>query len=106
MQLVLIFLAASLLCGKSFAQIKPVLQQFGGEEAASALQRAEELSDMLSAVVSTQTVGNDFSGANAAEAQVEENGFVGERVAPLCPIAPIADERILSALSRFVATGE
>lgn len=104
MQLVLIFLAASLLCGKSFAQIKPVLRQLGGEEASAALKQAEELSDMLSAVVSPQSDGGVVSAND--DVQNAERVCPDGQQAPLNAIASFADERILTALSKYVATGE
>lgn len=100
MQLALIFLVASLFGGKSFEQIKPIVRQLGGEEANAALKQAEELSSMLSGALS-------FSETQNADIERHEENFVQvDEGAPLAAVEGIANEQIICALSRYVATGE
>ena len=89
-----------------FKQIEPILNSLGGD-AAETLKHAEELSGVISAMQSfsappskaTANQGGGFVGGNGA-------GGGGGEGYPLAPIAPIADDRITYALSRYIATGE
>lgn len=100
MQLALIFLVACLFGGKSFEQIKAVVEQFGGEEVQTALKQAEEFSSMLSGVLPLSQTNN------TPTPPVEENLPKKDNLTPLAPINGIANEQILCALSRYVAMGE
>ena len=79
-------------------ELKPILEEFGGGQAAEAFKQAEELSGMLSAVQSLTSMPQQ------PQPPVEEcspsDGY------PLAPIANIADERITYCLSRYIALGE
>ncbi len=106
--LVLMMLAA----GKKadFKELKPILENFGGGEAATAVKKAEELSEMLTAVQSIATMaaatapaptpGEDNVPHQPFAEKVEGEGY------PLAPVSGIADERITYCLSRYIALGE
>lgn len=102
-----------MLSGKNanLKEIEPILQSFGGAEAADAFKQAEELSGVISAVQSLMPAasGNGggippINGDGAEEwtkgGQCDCGGY------PLAPIANIADERITYCLSRYIALGE
>ncbi len=98
-----------LLSGKNFnvSEFKPVLESLGGSEAAEALDKAEELTRVISAVQSF--AGNANSGVNSGKS--EQPAACKETPpetsdCPLAPIAAIADESITCALSRYIACGE
>ncbi len=82
-------------------ELKPIIEEFGGGEAAEAFKQAEELSGMLSAVQSLTSMPQQPTPQPCAP--VEE--CAGEGF-PLAPIANIADERITYCLSRYIALGE
>lgn len=100
MQLALIFLVACLFGGTSFEQIKPIVEQFGGEDVQTALKQAEEFSSMLSGVLPPTPTNN------TPMPPVEENLPKTDNATPLAPISGVANEQIICALSRYVATGE
>ncbi len=103
MQLVTLMVLLMLAGNPNFAQIKPLICQFGGEEAEKTLQQAEELSQMLTVV----------SGLTSPPAiQTAEESPAPDPVPvpvtgahPLDPISAIADERILTALSQYICMG-
>ncbi len=80
-------------------ELRPILEEFGGGQAAEAFKQAEELSGMLSAVQSLAKM-NNASAPQPPEECAAGDGF------PLAPIANIADERITYCLSRYIALGE
>ncbi|MGN1060560.1 MAG: hypothetical protein ACI4QN_02395, partial [Candidatus Coproplasma sp.] len=97
----LILAAMLMLAGNGgFAQIKPLIEEFGGEEAKTALKQAEELSQIISTV----------QAVTSPPPQKEENAVQPERPVKFCrpldPIKSIADERTLAALSKYIAVGE
>lgn len=81
-------------------ELKPILEEFGGGQAAEAFKQAEELSGMLSAVQSLTAMPQPPK----PQPPVEESSALGGY--PLTPIANIADERITYCLSRYIALGE
>lgn len=95
-----------------FKELKPILENFGGGEAANAVKKAEELSEMLTAVQSIATMaaasapasasaaGEDVAPQQPFAAKEEGEGY------PLAPVSGIADERITYCLSRYIALGE
>lgn len=89
-----------MLSGKNanIKELKPILEEFGGGQAAEALKQAEELSGMISAVQSLTSAPQQPS--PPAEECSPLGGY------PLEPIANIADERITYCLSRYIALGE
>ena len=91
-------------------ELKPILEEFGGGQAAEAFKQAEELSDMISAVqslakMSGATAADTAGGATTTQPQAAEECAAGDGF-PLAPIANIADERITYCLSRYIALGE
>ncbi len=90
----LVLLLMLLTAGKGAdpCQIKPIIESIGGSDAAQALEKAEELSAMISAVQSLSRKPE-----HTESVHTECGGF------PLAPIASIADERITYALSRYIA---
>ncbi len=108
--LVLMMLAA----GKKadFKELKPILENFGGGEAANAVKKAEELSEMLTAVQSIAAMAATAPAptpATAGEDNVPQQPFAEKEEGegyPLAPVSGIADERITYCLSRYIALGE
>lgn len=111
-----------LMSGKNdnIKQLAPILESFGGGEAANAIKQAEELSGMLSAVQALTAkysgkqpqddcrAANDCSphgNINRASCGNDGGKDCGQGY-PLAPIAGIADERITYCLSRYIALGE
>ncbi len=98
MQLLLI-LAVLLLGGKTDArellsEVKPVLENLGGEEIKEALKSAEELSGVLSAVQSF---------ASAAPQDDSHSDKPAGISFPLAPISDIADRDITYSLSQYIS---
>ena len=113
----LILLMLALMGGNANAlkEVKPVLESLGGKDAVEALNKAEELSGMLSAVQAMaggmkSTRANPSNGSSGGNSGKENgNGGSGEFAQhgfPLAPICDIADENITYCLSRYIATGE
>ncbi|MGN0824182.1 MAG: hypothetical protein ACI4MB_03835 [Candidatus Coproplasma sp.] len=98
----LILVAMLMLAGQNgFAQIKPIIEEFGGEEVKSAVKQAEELSQIISAVQTISTAPDKGQEEKAeCETPPKSSNY------PLDPIKPIADERTLNALSKYIALGE
>ncbi|MGN0806108.1 MAG: hypothetical protein ACI4MC_03640 [Candidatus Coproplasma sp.] len=100
MQLFILVAMLMLVGQNGFAQIKPLIEEFGGEEAKSAIKQAEELSQIISTVqaVTSQPIKSE------EEVVQTDKPVICRR--PLDPIKSVADERTLSALSKFIALGE
>ncbi|MGN0812225.1 MAG: hypothetical protein ACI4MQ_01790 [Candidatus Coproplasma sp.] len=108
-----ILIAILLLSGQnSFSQIKPIIEEFGGEEAKSAIKQAEELNQIISAV---QTLASSQADSGEQPQDSERQSSDSQPITaeqteknshPLDPVKSIADDKILSALSRYVALGE
>ena len=111
MQLLIIALML-MLSGKNtnVNQIKPIIEKFGGEQAAyafrqaeDAIKQAEEISEVISAVASMSNAsaacGSGGSDVHCAD-QTDADNY------PLAPISAIADDDIMSFLSRYIALGE
>ena len=95
----LIILALLLYGGNSNAQnilseVKPMLESIGGEDMKRALQSAEEISGVLSAV-------RALSAENTQTAQPAKT--VGAEYFPLAPISEIADKDITYSLSKYIS---
>lgn len=107
MQLAII-LALFLMASKNnFTQIKPIIEEFGGEEGKLVIKQAEELNQMISAIQTFKPAKQ----SNGQQPLKEDNQPIETEQAvqdtyPLDPIKSIADEKTLSALSRYVALGE
>ena len=82
--------------GQLLGELRPVLEDLGGEELKNALSEAEKLSGVLSAMQSVTAQSAPSVGAAAPT----DGGF------PLAPIAPFADRDITYSLSRFISSGE
>ena len=111
MQLLLIALFL-LMSGKNanVNQLKPIIEKFGGEQAANAIRQAEdaikqaeEISGVLSAVASMAGGAEVNRGADNGAFCPEQDK--DERF-PLAPIASVADGNIMNCLSRYIALGE
>ena len=96
-----------------FKELKPILENFGGGEAANAVKKAEELSEMLTAVQSIATMAAASAPAptpaTAGEDNAPQQPFAEKEEGegnPLAPVSGIADERITYCLSRYIALGE
>lgn len=106
----LIILALLLYGGKGNAQnliseVKPVLEQLGGEDMAKALKSAEEITEVLNAV---QGVSSAMGGGFANTRQNAEADFSSAYDAnavnfPLKPISGIADRDITYSLSKYIS---
>ena len=78
------------------SEVKPMLESIGGEDMKRALESAEEISGVLSAVR-----------ALSSEAPKVEQPVVKTASAeyfPLAPISEIADKDITYSLSKYIAT--
>ncbi len=84
-----------------FEEVKPVLEDLGGEEMKQAFKNAEEISQVLSAV---SAFGSELKSEERTEEGAEEFSFSGgEKVAfPLKPINNIANSDVICALSRYI----
>ena len=96
----LIILALLLYGGNGNAQnilseVKPMLESIGGEDMKRALESAEEISGVLSAV-------RAFSSENAQFKQPVKKASA--EYFPLAPISQIADKDITYSLSKYIAT--
>lgn len=99
--------------GGGMEQLKPIIEEFGGEEAASAFKQAEELSEVINAVQSlAQAVPAGGGGEKSVAGGEEEAAAGGDGIGdvgggfPLSPVSAIADERITYCLSRYIALGD
>lgn len=77
------------------SEVKPVLESIGGEEMQKALQSAEEISQVLSAVQS-------FTGVTGTPTATEEAPKTCPATFPLAPISAIADRDITYALNKYI----
>lgn len=111
MQLFLV-IALMLLGGKSGArelleEVKPVIEELGGEEVKEALKSAEEISEALAAVQNLAGAVQSVSpaAAYAADGQSEPAERAKPAIAfPLAPVNDIADGEILACLSKYIAS--
>lgn len=101
MQLLVIALLL-MLSGKNpnLKELRPIIEEYGGEKAAAAFKQAEELSGVISAL---QSVMPASPAPHEKSAPVNEGAGEGY---PLAPVANIADEKITRCLSRYIALGE
>lgn len=105
MQLILI-IALLLFGGRSsdklLSEVKPVLEEFGGEEMKQALKNAEEISEALSAVKELSSSLAPQSGFKAEPQQSPRQQENGAAISfPLSPVSSIADRDITYCLSRY-----
>ena len=108
MQLLLLLMLA--LAGgnaEALKEVKPVLESLGGGEALEVIERAEELSSMITAVQSL-VGGNGGTGGNGGNGSAVDSGGgeFSQHGFPLAPISAIADENITYCLSRYISLGE
>ena len=76
------------------SEVKPMLESIGGEDMKRALESAEEISGVLSAV-------RAFSAENIQPEQPEKRA--GAEYFPLAPISEIADKDITYSLSKYIS---
>lgn len=81
-------------------EVRPVLENLGGEELREALKSAEEISEALSAVKSAMSEGGMSPAENIA---VGHDLRAPSIVFPLAPVSRIADRDITYSLSRYFA---
>ena len=102
----LIILALLLYGGKANAanilsEVKPVLEEIGGEEMREALKSAEEISSVLSAVQTMSgAVRQPSSPAFSGQSDINSSPSIQF---PLSPISSIADREITYSLSKYIA---
>lgn len=77
------------------SEVKPMLESIGGEDMKRALQSAEEISGVLSAVRALSSENNQLQ-QPVQKASAE--------YFPLAPISPIADKDITYSLSKYIAS--
>ena len=100
-----ILLAVLLMAGQNnFTRIKPLIEELGGEEGKQAIKQAEELNQLI-ATVKTFTAPQESS-CSPRDSKPQNTAPPAPEPHPLDPIKSIADDKILSALSRYVALGE
>ena len=95
----LIILALLLYGGNSNAQnilseVKPMLESIGGEDMKRALESAEEISGVLSAV---RALSSESTPIEQPATKASADYF------PLAPISEIADKDITYSLSKYIA---
>lgn len=88
--------------GNILSEVKPVLENLGGEEMKEALKSAEEISSVLSMVQgfasAPQSSEPDQSAFNFSGGQSQPSIAF-----PLAPVSAIADKDITYSLSRYIA---
>ena len=109
--LILLILALAGGSEQSLKEVKPILENIGGREALEVIEKAEEVSAMLSAVKCLTAGGaGGRKGAHDACAVDNTGCFANESScassSPLAPVSAIADENIIHRLSCYVALGE
>lgn len=87
--------------GNILSEVKPVLENLGGEEMKEALKSAEEISSVLSMV-------QGFASPQSSEPVQSASNFSGGQpqpsiAFPLAPVSAIADKDITYSLSRYIA---
>ena len=105
MQLILLLLL--LISGsKNFSEVRPLIEEMAGGDAARMLDEVESLTQLASAFNPSPQGGNQpFDESHGA--QTSQAGAAGQPdVFPLAPISNIADEGITYCLSRYISTGQ
>ncbi len=95
--------AKNLLC-----EMRPVLENLGGDEIKEALKGADEISEVLSAV---QTFADSLNSPSEGNTATPQNNAYADRVDPaiafpLAPISGIADKDITYSLSKYISRQE
>ncbi|MGN1104540.1 MAG: hypothetical protein ACI4QI_06665 [Candidatus Coproplasma sp.] len=99
-----ILLAVLLMAGQNnFTQIKPLIEELGGEEGKQAIKQAEELNQLIATV---RTFTEPKESGDRSDINPQNTEVHAAELHPLDPVKGIADDKILSALSRYVALGE
>lgn len=92
-------------------EVKPVLENFGGEEMKNALREAEQISRLVNAVGAFAPDAAKVFDADEAEKAAktaesggsDENGERAEISFPLAPVSGIADRDIAYSLSQYLS---
>ena len=116
MQLAILMVMLMLIGQNNFSQIKPIIEQFGGDEGKKAIEQAEELNQIITTV---KTLTAPQSGGEQPQKEREEQLSKEDSEQPpkteeqpiqtshpLDPIRNIADNRTLTAFSTYIALGE
>ena len=118
MQLVMLIAMLMLVGQSNFTQLKPLIEEFGGEEGKKAIEQAEELNQIISTV---KTLTAPQSGVEQPQSAGEQPQSVAQTPSqnlpndevqpiqtshPLDPIKDIADNRTLTAFATYIALGE
>lgn len=96
MQLAVLLLLMLMGGNANLKEVRPLLESID-KDAAGMLDKAQELGAVMSAVRAMT------SAAPAAQEPIPVSASTGY---PLAPVAPIADEGITYALSRYITLGE
>ena len=111
MQLVMLIAMLMLVGQSNFTQLKPLIEEFGGEEGKKAIEQAEELNQIIS-TVKTLTAPQSGVEHPQSDAQTPSQNLPKDEVQPiqtshpLDPIKDIADNRTLTAFATYIALGE
>lgn len=102
----LIILALLLYGGKQGAaeileEVKPVLEEYGGDEVKEAIKSAEEISKVLSVVKSFTADEQPDEGGDLKEQEFKEEKREADFF-PLAPISNLAGREITYALSEYI----
>ena len=105
MQLILILLL--LMSGpKNFSEVRPLIEEMAGGDAARMLDEVESLTQLASAF-SLPPQGDNQPFGEFHGAQTSQGGAAcASDVFPLAPISNLADEGITYCLSRYISTGQ
>lgn len=117
MQLAILMVMLMLIGQNNFSQIKPIIEQFGGDEGKKAIEQAEELNQIISTVktlTAQQSECGEQPQKERGEQPSKEDGEQPSKIEeqpiqtshPLDPIRNIADNRTLTAFSTYIALGE
>lgn len=88
--------------GNILSEVKPVLENLGGEEMKEALKSAEEISSVLSMV---QGIASSVQSSEPVQSASNFSGGKPQPTIafPLAPVSAIADKDITYSLSRYIA---
>ena len=88
--------------GNILSEVKPVLENLGGEEMKEALKSAEEISSVLSMV---QGIASSAQSYEPVQSAFNFSGGQQQPTIafPLAPVSAIADKDITYSLSRYIA---
>lgn len=105
MQLILLLLL--LISGsKNFSEVRPLIEEMAGGDAARMLDEVESLTQLASAFNPPPQGGNQPFEESPGAQTSQDGAACAPDVFPLAPISNIADEGITYCLSRYISTGQ